>query len=177
MSLFSMRIACALSLLFVLPALSIVAAAPPHPGPTISTPTITPFPPGPNDVVTIHVNVTSAAGVHNVTIIFTTDNWRTTNMSVPASYNATNAHALAHIPPLYNGGTVKYYITAFDNNNNRAVSNNGGSYYSYTVAAPTSIFNTSSWIETALVLTAIGAAVSIGFYGLRSKPRTSPRQN
>jgi len=173
---FSKRIFYVLSLL-VLPAISLAYAAPHPSGPTISTPTITPFPPGPNDVVTIHVNVTSAAGVHNVTVIFSTDNWKTANTTVPASYNSTNQHALAHIPPLYSGGTVKYYILAFDNNNNRGINSNNGNYYRYTVAAPAFLFNTSSWITTAIVLTVLGAAVSVGVYALKYKPRSGSRQN
>jgi hypothetical protein len=175
---FSKRLVYALSLLLILPAISLAYAAPPHPsGPTISTPTITPFPPGPNDIVTIHVNVTSAAGVQNVTVIFSTDNWKTSNTTVPASYNSTNQHALAHIPPLYTGGTVKYYILAFDNNNNTGINNNNGNYYSYSVAAPAFIFNTSSWITTAIVLTVLGAAVSVGIYAVKYTPRSGSRQN
>ncbi len=66
---------------------------------------------------------------------------------------------------------------AFDNNNNRGINSNNGNDYSYTVAAPAFLFNTSSWITTAIVLTVLGAAVSVGVYAVKYKPRSASRQN
>lgn len=170
MSPLSKRIVTALAFLLLLPAIATVAA--PHP-PNISfgTPSLSPSTPGPNDQVTVNVTVTSNAGIQNVTLHFTTDNWKTTNTTVVASYNSTTNIALAHIPQQNNGGHVEYYIVAFDNNNNMRISNNNGNYFTYTVAAPSSSATTSMWIEIAIVLVAVGAAVSIGFYSL--KPKTA----
>ena len=166
----SKRIVFTLSFLLLLPGIAVVAAPSP-PNIHFSTPTILPSSPGPNDQVTVNVTVTANAGIQNVTLHYTTDNWKTTNSTVLASYDQTTHITLAHIPPQYNGAHVEYYLVAFDNNNNMAVDNNGGSYFSYTVAAPSSSANTGMWIEIAIVLVAVGAAVSIGFYSL--KPKTA----
>jgi hypothetical protein len=105
--------------------------------PTISTPTITPSSPGPSDMVTVHVNVTDVgSGVKNVSITYTTDNWKSVNKTLLANYNITTHYATAQIPPLQYGGHVEYYITAFDNAGNKGVNNNSGSYFSYDVSAP-----------------------------------------
>jgi hypothetical protein len=105
--------------------------------PTISTPTITPSSPGPSDTVTVHVNVTDVgSGVKNVSITYTTDNWKSVNKTLLANYNITTHYATAQIPPLQFGGHTEYYITAFDNAGNKAVNNNSGSYFSYDVSAP-----------------------------------------
>lgn len=174
MSPLSKRIVSTLSFLLLLPMIATVAAPPP--GVHISTPSISPSSPGSNDQVTVNVTVTAGAGIKNVTIHYTTDNWKTTNTTIVASYNSTSQRAIAHIPPRYGGGQVEYYIQAFDNNNNEATSPSplAAPYYSYTVAAPVNT-TTSMWIEIAIVLVAVGAAVSIGFYSLRSKP-TAARQ-
>jgi hypothetical protein len=163
----SKRIVFALSFLLLLPMIATVAAPPPwlH----IGTPSISPSSPGPNNQVTINVTVTAGAGIQNVTVHYTTDNWKTTNTTVVASYNSTSQEAIAHIPPQYNGGQVEYYIQAFDNNNNQGTNNNGGNFFSYTVPAPTTNASTSMWIELAIVLVAVGAAVSVGVYSLRQK--------
>jgi hypothetical protein len=162
----SKRIAFALSLLLFLPAIATVAAPP---GLRIGTPSISPASPGPNDQVTVNVTVTAGVGVKNVTIHYTTNSWNTNN-TVVASYNSTSTLAIAHIPPLYSGGNVTYYILAFDNNNNKATSAN----YSYTVPAPTGFTaTTGAWIEIAVVIAAVGAAVSVGFYALRPRKSTS----
>src|SRR5207249_11738326 len=100
----------ALSLLLFLPAIATVAAPP---GLRISTPSISPASPGPNDQVTVNVTVTAGSGVKNVTIHYSTDNWNAVNTTVVASYNSTSQRAIAHIPPLYNGGNVTYYIVAY----------------------------------------------------------------
>ncbi|MBO0889040.1 hypothetical protein J2P12_08085 [Candidatus Bathyarchaeota archaeon] len=166
----SRRIALALSFLLLLPAIATVAAPPPS-HPNISTPTIYPTSPGAGDQVTVNMTVTANAGIQNVTVHYTTNNW-SSNTTVVASYNSTTHLALAHIPPLYSGGTVKYFIVAYDNNGNKGTNDNGGNYYTYTVAAPTLSSLTSMWIELAMVMTAILAAVSIGVYSLRHKPTT-----
>ncbi len=167
----SKRIGFALSLLLLLPAIALVAAPPAPPPLMIHTPTISPSSPGPNDQVTVSVNVTAGSiGVQNVTLHYTTDNWKTTNTTVVASYNSATQMATAIIPPQYNGGHVEYYIVAFDNNNNRAINNNGGNYFSYTVSPPPSM--TSLWIEITIAIVAIGAAAAIGFYSFKPKNKT-----
>jgi hypothetical protein len=172
LSSFSKRISFALSFLLLLPAIAVVAAPPSVL--SISTPSISPSSPGPNDQVIVNVTVTAGTvGVKNVTIHYTTDSWKATNTTVVASYNSTTQHAIAHIPPQYNGGLVQYYVIAFDNNNNRAANTNSGNYFSYTVPAPTNT-TTSMWIEIAVVLVAVGAAVAIGFYSI--KPKTAKNQ-
>ncbi len=129
MSSFTRNVAFVLSLLLLLPAVAIVAAPPP--GPTISTPSISPSSPGPNDQVTVTTTVTAGnSGVLNVTLVYTTDNWKAANTTVVASYNSTSHVATAHIPPQYNGGHVEYYIVAFDGNGNKDVNNNNGTYFS-----------------------------------------------
>lgn len=164
MSPLSKRIVFALAFLLLLPAIATVAAPPP-PNIHFSAPSLSPSVPGPNDRVLVNVTVTANAGIQNVTLHFTTDNWKTTNTTVVASYNSTTHIALAHIPQQYNGGNVQYYLVAFDNNNNMGISNT----FTYTIAAPSSSATTSLWIEIAIVLVAVGAAVSIGLYSLRAK--------
>jgi len=164
----SKRIVFVLSFLLLLPAIATVAA-PPHP--TISTPSITPASPGPGDQVTINATVTANAGIHNVTVHYTTDNWKT-NSTVLASYNSTSHLALATIPPLYSGGDVQYFIVAFDNNGNSSTNDNGGTYFTYTVPATSLSTLSSMWITIAIVMVAVGAAVSIGFYSFRHKTTT-----
>lgn len=170
MSQLSKRIVFALSFLLLLPAIAVVAAPPTlH----ISTPSITPSSPGPNDQVTVTTTVTANAGVKNVTLHYTTDNWTSTNTTVVASYNSTSNVATAHIPPQYNGGTVKYYIQAFDNNGNSGVNTSGGNYYTYTVAAPSVSATTSLWIEIAILALVVGAGASIAIYSLRPRRTTN----
>jgi hypothetical protein len=158
-----------LSLLMLLPAIAIVAAPPP--APNISTPTITPSSPGPNDQVTVTETVTAGnSGIQNVTLVYTTDNWKSTNTTVVQSYNSTSQQATGHIPPLYNGGHVEYYIVAFDGNGNKKVNNSNGNYFSYTVTAPPpGTTTTNTWIVLGLVVGTLGAGASIALYSLRSK--------
>jgi hypothetical protein len=119
------------------------------------------------------VTVTAGnSGVRNVTLVYTTDNWKTTNTTVVASYNSTSQQATAHIPPQYNGGHVEYYIVAFDGNSNKAVNNNNGSYFSYTVTVPPPSTVINTWIELALVAATLGVGGAIAFYSLRAKTRT-----
>jgi len=165
----SKRIAFALSFLLLLPAIATVAA-PAHP--TISTPTISPASPVAGNVVTVNMTVTANAGIQNVTVHYTTDNWKT-NTTVTASYNSTTHIALAHIPPLYSGGEVQYFIVAYDNNGNKSTNDNGGSYYTYTVPAPSLSTLSSMWVEIAIVMVVVGAAASIGIYAFRHKTATA----
>jgi len=170
MSPFTKNVAVILSLLLILPAVAIVTAPPP--GPNISTPNISPSSPGPTDQVTVTTTVTAGnTGVLNVTLVYSTDNWKTTNTTVVASYNSTSQQATAHIPPEYNGGHVEYYIVAFDGNSNKKVNNNNGSYFSYTVTAPPASTTTNTWIELALVAATLGVGGTIAFYSLRPKTR------
>lgn len=102
-----------------------------------------------------------------MTLVYSTDNWKTTNTTVVASYNSTSQQATAHIPPQYNGGHVEYYIVAFDGNGNKAVSNQ----FSYTVTAPPPSTATNTWIELALVAATLGVGGTIAFYSLRPKTK------
>ena len=159
------------SLLFLVPLIGLVAAPPP--GPRINSPSISPASPGPNDQVTVTATVIAGnAGIQNVTLIYTTDNWVKTNTTVLASYNSTSQVATAHIAPLYNGGHVEYYLVAFDNNGNKVVNNSQGNYFSYTVAAPPASTTTNTWIELAIVATVLGAGGTFAFWSLRPKTRT-----
>jgi hypothetical protein len=170
MSPFTKKLVIVLSFLLLLPAVAIVAAPPP--GPNISTPSISPSSPGPNDQVTVTTTVTAGnAGVLNVTLVYTTDTWKTTNTTVLALYNSTSQQATAHIPAQYNGGHVEYYIVAFDGNSNKKVNDNNGSYFSYTVTVPVNT-TTNTWIELALVAATLGVGGTIAFYSLRPKTRS-----
>jgi hypothetical protein len=167
---FTKNVAFALSLLLVLPAIAIVAAPPP--GPNIHTPSISPSSPGPNDRVTVTATVTAGnSGIQNVTVVYTTDNWKSTNTTVLAVYNSTSQVATAHIPAQYNGGHVEYYLVAFDGNGNRAANDNNGTYFSYTVTVPPNT-TTNTWIEIAIVAAVLGLGGVIAFYSLHPKTRT-----
>ncbi len=142
MSPIARNLAFVLSLLLLLPSIAIVAAPPP--GPNISTPSISPSSPRPSDQVTVTTTVTAGnSGVLNVTLVYTTDNWKTTNTTVVASYNSTSQQATAHIPPQYSGGHVEYYTST----------------------------TTNTWIELALVAATLGVGGTIAFYSLRPKTR------
>lgn len=123
--------------------------------PTIGTPTIKPSSPGPTDTVTVTVNVTDDSSVKNVSITYTTDNWKSVNKTIVASYNGTTHFATAQIPSLLFGGHVEYYITAFDASNLKTVNNNSGNYFSFDVSA---FSLTSFWIY--LILAAVIAIVA-----------------
>jgi hypothetical protein len=125
--------------------------------PTIGTPTIKPISPGPSDIVTVTVNVTDDSSVKNVSITYTTDNWKSVNKTLVATYNGTTHLATAQIPALQFGGHVEYYIAAFDSASLKSVNNNAGSYFSYDVSAPWFL---SLWIY---ILLAIAVAMLIVF--------------
>jgi hypothetical protein len=173
MSPFSKGTLAAMAFLLLIPAVAIVAGPRPG-GPSISTPTISPALPSPNDQVTVNATVNAGAtGVQNVTVVYTTDSWKATNTTVLASYTSTSQIALAHIPPEPGATHVEYYVVAFDTNGNRAVKDNGGAYYSYTVSGAPGTIGTSTWIELAIVLVAVGATVSVAVYSLRPKKPTA----
>jgi hypothetical protein len=170
LSILTKNFAFVLSILLLLPAIAIVAATPA--GPSISTPSISPSSPGPNDQVTVTTTVTAGnSGVLNVTLVYTTDNWKTTNTTVVAFYNVTSNQATAHIPPQYNGGQVEYYVVAFDGNGNKAVNPSNSTYFSYTVTTQPNT-TTNTWIELALVAATLGVGGVIAFHSLRPKTRT-----
>jgi hypothetical protein len=170
MASFTRNFAVIISLFFLVPLIGLVAA--PQSGPSISTPSISPASPGPNDQVTVTATVTAGnSGILNVSLVYTTDNWVKTNTTVLASYNVTSNVATAHIPPLYNGGHVEYYIVAFDGNSNKKVNNNNGSYFSYTIATPVNT-STNTWIELAIVATVLVAGGTFAFWSLKPKTRT-----
>ena len=169
MSSFTRNLAVIVSLLFLVPMIGLVAAPPQ--GPNISTPSISPASPGPNDQVTVNATVTAGnSGILNVTLVYTTDNWVKTNTTVLASYSSTSQAAIAHIPPMYNGGHVEYYLVAFDGNGNKNVNNNHGSYFSYTVTAPANT-STNTWIELAIVATVLAAGGVFAVWSLKPKTR------
>ncbi len=148
--------------------------------PTIGTPIIQPASPKPGDTVTVSVNVTEAhPGVMNVSIVYTTDNWRSVNVTVPATYNATLRTWTASIPPIASGGHVSFYVVSFDYNNNRALNNNSGSYFSYNVTGanpPATTLTTSGWIIMAVVFGGIGSFAVVLLRSVKtpsSKPRTT----
>jgi hypothetical protein len=133
--------------------------------PTIGTPTIQPASPGAGDKATVSVNVTdTGSGVKNVSVTFTTDNWKSTNTTLLATYNITSHMARAQIPAQQFGGHVEYYIVAFDNAGNRGENNNSGNYFAYDVNAP---FYLSLWFYA--LLAALIALVA--FLALFSKKR------
>ena len=168
-----------LSLFLILATLTILSAPilthglpPDTTPPSIGTPTITPHTPTSTDTVTLQVNVTDDRSVQNVTIIYTTDLWKSVNQTVLASYNATTTTATAHIPALTSGGHVAYYIIAFDNAGNKQVNNNSGNYYGYDVAAPTFASTTSNWIVLGIVLAVVLGVAFVSLRIIKNQPAT-----
>jgi hypothetical protein len=139
--------------------------------PTIGTPTIKPSSPGPSDTVTVTVNVTDDSSVKNVSITYTTDNWKSVNKTLLATYNGTTHLATAQIPPLQFGGHVEYYITAFDSVDLKSVNNNAGSYFSYDVSPP---WFASLWLYVVLGLAIAMIVFAIVYSRRRHKSTSSP---
>ena len=149
-----------LTMALVLGSVAIAHAPPPIQPPVIGTPVISPTSPTSSDTVSVAVNVTSTRStIKNVTITYTTDNWKSTNTTVVAAYNATTTTATGRIPTAGPGAHVEYYIVAFDNAGNSRVNNNSGSYFAYNVSAPTSLTSIST---LTYVLVAVGIAAAIG---------------
>ena len=162
-----------MALIFTATSLTIVYA-PGGAGPSIGTPTITPVAPGAYDTVTVHVNVTSVRStIKNVTITYTTDNWKSVNRTILATYNGTTGLATAQIPPLNSGGVVAYYIVSYDNVGNKAVNNNNGAYFSYLVTVPPSPLSTLTYF---LVLVAILAGIAIVALMILKQPMGHTKQ-
>ncbi|HVH14996.1 MAG TPA: hypothetical protein VNA15_04680 [Candidatus Angelobacter sp.] len=127
----------------------------------IRPPIISPTSPTSSDIVTVATNVTSSRStIKNVTITYTTDNWKSSNNTIVATYNSTSNTAKAQIPALPPSTHVEYYITAFDNVPTKTVNNNNGNYFVYDVAASTSLTSITT-ITYVLVGGAIAAAIAI----------------
>src|SRR5206468_5682056 len=122
----------------------LLAHAPPNTSPTIGTPVIQPSPPTYSAPTTVYVNVTDQhSSIQNVTIIYTTDNWKMVNTTLLASYNATTTTATAQIPALASGGHVAFYVVAFNGNGIKGVNVNSGSYLGFVVEAHQSLISTT----------------------------------
>src|SRR5207244_13647087 len=92
---------CLIMATLVILSVPLLAHAPPNTPPTIGTPIIQPSSPTYNAPATVSVNVTDQhSSVQNVTITYTTDNWKMVNTTILASYNATTTTATAQIPAL-----------------------------------------------------------------------------
>src|SRR2546428_11584770 len=90
------------------------AHTPPNSPPVIGTPVIQPSSPTYSAPVRVSVNVTDQhSSVRNVTIIYTTDNWKIVNTTLLASYNATTTTATAQIPALAGRGHGSISNVAF----------------------------------------------------------------
>ena len=168
-----------ISLFFVLTVLIVpmIVYAPPPTSPAIGTPSIVPSLPTYKDKVTIIVSVNATrSSVQNVTVVYTTDQWKTINSTLTASYDSTTTLATAQIPALATGGSVTYYIVAFDTRGNRQVNNNSGNYYTYNVVAPPLTATTSNWIVYAVVaiVATVAAVASVKIMKNSSKP--TPRR-
>lgn len=151
---------------------AIVHAPPPDTiPPVIGTPTIQPSVPTSSQPVTVSVNVTDDRAVMNVTIVYTTDNWKTVNTTIVASYNITSSFAKVQIPAQTNGGHVAFYVVAFDTAGLRTVNNNSGNYFTYNVPAPNT---TNYWIITAAIAGALGAFAIIFVRTVIKRPSSSP---
>ena len=150
------------------------AHAPPNSPPVIGTPVIQPSSPTYSAPVRVSVNVTDQhSSVRNVTIIYTTDNWKMVNTTLLASYNATTTTATVQIPALASGGHVAFYVVAFNGNGIKGVNDNSGSYFGYDVATPPSLITTTNgWIVTGIILGSLGAFAVAALHFLRKKPET-----
>ena len=165
-----------LTLAFAVGLVAHAHAPPPAQPPVIGTPVISPTSPTSSNIVTVSVNVTSQRStVKNVTITYTTDNWKSTNTTVVASYNATTTTATGRIPALGPGTHVEYYVVAFDNAGNSNLNNNAGSYFAYNVSAPTSLTSIST-ITYILVAVGIAAAIATVAFMIIKAPQGKSKQ-
>jgi len=152
-----------------------LAHAPPSQPPVIGTPIISPTSPTSSNIVTVSVNVTSARStIKNVTITYTTDNWKSANTTIVATYNATTTTATGRIPALASGGHVEYYIVSFDNAGNSNLNNNNGIYFSYLVPAPTSLTSIGT-LTYILVAAGIAAAIAAVAFMILKAPQTKSK--
>jgi hypothetical protein len=153
-----------LTLALVIGSVAVAHAPPPSQPPVIGTPIISPTAPTSSNIVTVSVNVTSSRStIKNVTIAYTTDNWKSTNTTIIATYNATTTTATGRIPAFGPGTHVEYYIVAFDNAGNNSLNNNNGGYFAYNVSTPTSLTSVST---ITYILVAVGIAAAIATVAL-----------
>ncbi len=165
-----------LTLALVIGSVAIAHAPPPSQPPVIGTPIISPTAPTSGNIVTVSVNVTSARStIQNVTITYTTDNWKSTNTTIVSTYNATTTTATGKIPALASGAHVEYYIVAFDNAGNSNLNNNNGSYFAYDVSAPTSLTSVST-LTYILVAAGIAAAIGAVAFMILKAPQSKSKQ-
>ena len=144
--------------------------------PVIGTPVISPTSPSFTDVVTVSVNVTSAhSTIKNVTMTYTTDNWKSINNTIVATYNATTTTAVGRIPALAPGAHVEYYIVAFDNAGSSKVNNNNGSYFTYNVATSASLTSVST-LTYILVAVAVAAAIGAVAFMILKAPQSKSKR-
>jgi len=164
-----------LTLAFAIGSVAIVHA--PASVTTIRPPVISPTSPTSSDLVTVATNVTSSRStIQNVTITYTIDNWKSSNVTVVATYNSTSNIAKAKIPALPPSTHIEYYITAFDNVPTKTVSpNTTGTYYSYDVSASTSLTSITT-ITYILVGVAIAAAVGVVAIMILRAPQTKAKR-
>src|SRR3989449_8893134 len=153
------------------------AHAPASQPPTIGTPFISPTAPTSSNIVTISVNVTSARStIKNVTITYTTDNWKSINTTIVGTYNATTTTATGQIPALSSGAHVEYYIVAFDNAGNRGLNPTAGNYFAYDVSAPASLISVST-LTYILVAAGIAASIAAVAFMILKAPQSKSKQS
>lgn len=164
-------------IIVVAPVVLVQAPAADGTPPIINPPSIQPASPSSSDTVTVSVVVRDtggqASGVKNVSIVYSTDNWQSVNITLGAPYNATSETATTQIPP-QSSARVTYYVIAFDNAENMGVNNNNGNYFGYDIPAPAYV----STISYIIVGAAIAAGISlIAFMMLRkpSQPATTKK--
>ncbi len=163
-----------LTLAFAIGSVAIVHA--PTSVTTIRPPVISPISPTSSDIVTVATNVTSSRStIQNVTVTYTTDNWKSSNVTVVAIYNSTSNTAKAKIPALPPSTHVEYYITAFDNVPTKTVNDNNGNYFTYNVSASTSLTSITT-ITYILVGVAIAAAVGVVAIMILRAPQTKAKR-
>ncbi len=94
--------------------IALLAHAPPNTPPVIGTPVIQPSSATYSAPATVYVNVTDQhSGVQNVTIIYTTDNWKMVNTTLLASYNATTEWVDCHRRNLGKHRSIRCRCAAF----------------------------------------------------------------
>jgi len=156
---------------------AIAHAPPPSQPPVIGTPFISPTAPTSSNIVTISVNVTSARStIKNVTITYTTDNWKSINTTIVGTYNATTTTATGQIPALSSGAHVEYYIVAFDNAGNRGLNPTAGNYFAYDVSAPASLISVST-LTYILVAAGIAASIAAVAFMILKAPQSKSKQS
>jgi hypothetical protein len=168
-----------LSILLLTFAIAIGSVAIVHAPPsvtTIRTPVISPTSPTSSDIVTVATNVTSSRStIKNVTITYTTDNWKSSNITVVATYNSTSTTAKGQIPALPPSTHVEYYITAFDNVPTKTVNDNSVNYFTYDVSASTSLTSVSTLTYIAVAV-GIGAAIAAVAFMILKAPQSKTKK-